>query len=97
MLEKLIGREVEVTVAFSIGAGDGAVPVIYTGTLLDIDNEFIKVDVTSGIMYYGSSASKAMASGMMKSFFGADETSLETGTSGKLIINRKYIISVLEG
>ena len=48
MLEKLIGKEVEIKVAFghSYSSG-GSVPTAYTGIIKDIDEEYLLLSLTS--------------------------------------------------
>ncbi|MDR0979091.1 MAG: hypothetical protein LBL91_04065 [Lachnospiraceae bacterium] len=50
MIEELVGKTVEIIVAFSIG-GEGSAPVVYTGRLLATDADFCKIAVESGKPY----------------------------------------------
>ena len=46
MINEFIGKEVEITVAFSTGA-NGTSPCLYNGTILSEDENFYKVNVSS--------------------------------------------------
>ena len=92
MLKDLIGKKVEVSVAFSVGT-QGAVPVLYTGVLKEIGTEFLLLNAESckPAMLAGTYA----ASKMMGGIFG-DIADVNIYSKGNLFINRQFIIYILE-
>lgn len=79
MINEFIGKEVEVTVAFSTGI-NGTSPCIYNGTIISEDENFYKMNVSSRDFIYGA----------------AMRINLKQNVNGTILINKKYVVSVLE-
>ena len=59
MEKELINKKVEVAVAFAYPAHYSTMPEIYTGVLLDSDENFIKLQISySGTKFLAASTSK---------------------------------------
>ncbi len=81
MLEELVGKKVAIIVAFGGAITEGSIPTYITGTLLDVNNEYCKVQATE---FSNFSAYKTLTKKMNEA------------NKGNVIINTKYVISALE-